>query len=64
MKEDQNDIYYITGESITAVSSSPFLKSLRRKGLVVLHRVDPVNEYCVQQLKGFDLEDEDEKKTL
>merc|ERR1712154_748387 len=54
MKEGQNDIYYITGESITAVSSSPFLESLRKKGLEVLYMVDPVDEYCVQQLKEFD----------
>merc|ERR1719162_1357530 len=33
MKEGQNDIYYITGESIAQVSSSPFLESLRKKGL-------------------------------
>merc|ERR1711963_24877 len=77
MKEGQNDIFYITGESITAVSSSPFLESLRKKGLEVLYMVDPVDEYAVQQLKefdgkklksttkeGLDIEDEDEKKNM
>merc|ERR1719359_283895 len=77
MKEGQNDIYYITGESIAAVSSSPFIETLRKKGIEVLYMVDPVDEYAVQQLKefdgkklksvtkeGFDLDDEDEKKKM
>merc|ERR1711937_250294 len=54
MKEGQNDIYYITGESIQGVSSSPFIETLRKKGLEVLYMVDPIDEYCVQQLKEYD----------
>merc|ERR1712075_45759 len=75
MKEGQADIYYITGESIQGVSSSPFIETLRKKGLEVLYMVDPIDEYCVQQLKeydgkklksvtkeGLDLDTEEEKK--
>merc|ERR1739848_715836 len=75
MKEGQSDIYYITGESIASVSSSPFLESLRKKGYEVLYMVHPIDEYAVQQLKefdgkklksttkeGLDIDDEDEKK--
>merc|ERR1711970_1017828 len=54
MKEGQNDIYYITGESIQGVSSSPFIETLHKKGIEVLYMVDPIDEYCVQQLKEYD----------
>merc|ERR1712193_402579 len=54
MKEGQNDIFYITGESVAAVSSSPFIETLRKKGMEVLYMVDPIDEYAVQQLKEFD----------
>merc|ERR1712224_562540 len=54
MKEGQSDIYYMTGESVAQVSSSPFIETLRKKGFEVLYMVDPIDEYCVQQLKEFD----------
>jgi len=78
MDDKQAGIYYITGESQRSVETSPFLEKLKKKGYEVIYMVDPIDEYCIQQLKEFDgkkllsatkeglemEEDEDEKKTF
>jgi molecular chaperone HtpG len=54
MKENQQDIYYITGESKEAVANSAFVERVRARGYEVLFLVDPIDEYMVNQLKEYD----------
>merc|ERR1712025_571198 len=54
MKDAQKDIYYITGANLDAVKNSSFVERLVKRGFEVLYMVDPIDEYCVQQLKEYD----------
>jgi molecular chaperone HtpG len=54
MKENQTQIYYITGESKDSVANSAFVERVRNRGFEVLYMIDPIDGYCVQQLKEYD----------
>merc|ERR1719310_79432 len=54
MKENQKDIYYITGESLDTVKQSAFVETLKKRGLECIYMTEPIDEYVVQQLKEFD----------
>uniref|UniRef100_A0AAY4A5R1 Heat shock protein 90, alpha (cytosolic), class B member 1 n=1 Tax=Denticeps clupeoides TaxID=299321 RepID=A0AAY4A5R1_9TELE len=77
MKENQKSIYYITGDK-DQVANSAFVERVSKRGFEVLYMIEPIDEYCVQQLKEFDCknlvsvtkeglelpEDEEEKKKM
>ena len=54
MKENQKDIYYITGESKDQVAHSAFVERVKSRGFEVLYMTEPIDEYAVQQLKEYD----------
>jgi len=54
MKEGQEFIFFVCGETKKAVEESPFLEGLKKKGYEVLLMSDPMDEYAMQQLKEFE----------
>ncbi len=54
MRENQTDIYYITGESFDSVVNSSFVDGMTSKGFEVLFMTEPIDEYVMQQLKQYD----------
>ncbi|WP_330251371.1 molecular chaperone HtpG [Nocardia sp. NBC_00565] len=75
MKDGQDAIYYMTGETRQQVESSPHMEAFKAKGREVLILIDPVDEMWVGSVPEFDgkqfrsiakgevdLETEEEKK--
>jgi len=50
MKEGQDEIYYITGESVAALRTSPQLEMARVKAVEVLLFEDPVDEFWLPEV--------------
>ena len=53
MKEDQKEIYYITGENLASLLNSPLLEALKAKDYEVLLMVDPIDEWVTQSLPEY-----------
>ncbi|MGW3966792.1 molecular chaperone HtpG [Amycolatopsis sp. NPDC005003] len=75
MKEGQEHIYFMTGESRSAIENSPHMEAFRAKGYEVLVLTDPIDEMWVDAVPGFrelqfqsiakgqvDLESDEDKK--
>ena len=54
MKEEQKQIYYISGTSRAAAASSPVLERLAAKGYEVLFALDQIDEIALQGVGQYD----------
>jgi len=54
MKEGQDEIYYLTGESRSVVENSPHLEAFKERGYEVLYLTDPVDELLAQSLWDYE----------
>jgi molecular chaperone HtpG len=54
MKEGQEEIYYLTGESRSQVENSPHMEAFQAQGYEVLVLTDPVDEIWVEAVPDYD----------
>ncbi len=52
-KEEQKEIYYLTGQSREVIESGPYLEAFKARGLEVAFFTDPVDSYVLQALPEF-----------
>lgn len=54
MKEDQKEIYYITGENLEALKNSPQIEGFKARGIEVLFFTDTIDDFWLQSVTDFD----------
>jgi molecular chaperone HtpG len=54
MKEGQEEIYFMTGESRSTIENSPHIEAFQAKGYEVLLLTDPVDEMWVDGIREYD----------
>lgn len=54
IKEDQKAIYFILGEDLTSIASSPHLDYFKDHDVQVLYLVDPIDSFMVMSLREFE----------
>ncbi|MEG0367211.1 MAG: molecular chaperone HtpG, partial [Coprobacillus sp.] len=77
MKEEQKEIYFVSGETNDKIDHLPTVESLKDKGFDILYLTDNVDEFCLQMLRDYkekpfkninqgdlDIQSDDEKKEL
>lgn len=53
MKEDQKEIYYISGENVESLKTSPQIEGFRARGIEVLFFTDTIDDFWLQQAPEY-----------
>ena len=53
MKENQNKIYYVTGENVENISRAACIEAISAKGYEIVYMTDPIDEYMMQGLRDY-----------
>lgn len=54
MKDNQDSIYYLPGDSKDSIMKSPLLGKFQKADIEVLILADPIDEFCMQHLSEYD----------
>jgi molecular chaperone HtpG len=54
MKDDQDTILYLPGDSKEAILKNPILKKYTSAGYEILILSDPIDEFCIQNLSEYE----------
>lgn len=54
MKEDQEKIYYASGESVNKISKNPGLEYFKDKDIEVFYLVDTLDEFVIQMMMDYE----------
>ncbi|MEG0275400.1 MAG: molecular chaperone HtpG [Coprobacillus sp.] len=53
MKDDQKEIYFVSGEKNDKIDHLPTVEALKDKGFDILYLTDNVDEFCLQMLRDY-----------
>ncbi len=53
MKENQKEIYYVTGENLESLKNSPQIEGFKARGLEVLFFTDTIDDFWLQQALDY-----------
>ncbi|MEZ5303015.1 MAG: molecular chaperone HtpG [Verrucomicrobiales bacterium] len=54
MKDGQEAIYYLVGDSREAIESGPYIEAFKARGLEVLYLLEPIDQYVAASAGDFD----------